>query len=157
MVENQSEKLRKLANRRKTQRHELRKESAQKLAKLLFEKVYILVEETASRGGESFRLSRQEFPELYDSYDAAVYLQKLLKEQGIHMSSRPVLAPPDCYFKHYLSPGKYLALELKEGEYEVDFRKLPVRLISNPHVQSYLRACAVLICVAAFVWAVLYS
>ena len=73
------------------------------------------------------------------------------------MSSRPVLAPPDCYFKHYLSPGKYLALELKEGEYEVDFRKLPVRLISNPHVQSYLRACAVLICVAAFVWAVLYS
>ena len=72
------------------------------------------------------------------------------------MSSRPVLAPPDCYLKGIINPVAYCTLELREGEYVVDIRRFPFRALSNPHVQSTLFACAVVFSVAAVVCAFLY-
>lgn len=150
---NRLKSMRKLADKRKKQQDKLQRERDRELAELLVEKVYRQIEEAAEQGQKKFRLSRQDFPELYDSYFVAHHLRMLLKAQGIYMTEIPELPPSACYLKGRISDAKYFELAMNEGEYEVDFRRLIFIMISDPNVQSFLIVCVVILLVIAIAYA----
>lgn len=130
-MENQLNSLRRIAKERKKELRQLHKENTQEQARVLLKKVMLCAEDVANKGKNDFSLSREAFPELYNSENRGLVrcLRKLLKKQGIYMSRRPILCPQHDYRRYEMDEIEYLTLVSIKGEYKVDFCVSRIQLL----------------------------